>query len=64
QAARTPTANALAELDALAVRLAAARPPASQADLAAAVAALEAVQALADDQDEALSALTASLSGG
>jgi hypothetical protein len=64
QAARSRTVDALADLDAIAIRLAAARPAASQTDIAAAVAAAQTIQALSDRQQEALDALRARLSGG
>jgi hypothetical protein len=64
QAARSRTVDALADLDAIAIRLAAARPPASQADIAAAAAAAETVQALSNRHQEALDALRARLSRG
>lgn len=63
QAERGETTAALGELNALAVSLAAATPPASQIDLARAVATLEEVKGIAGAQEAALAALTRRLSG-
>ena len=64
QGARGATMIALGELDALAVRLAAAKPSASQADIAAALAAIEAVGAIAARQQEAIDAVRSSIRSG
>jgi len=59
-AARAPTVNALAELDALAI--ARARKPTSASDTAAVEAAVAQVQAMADRQHDQLESLRGSLS--
>lgn len=64
QGARGPTMTALGELDAIAVRLAAVRPSASQADIAAALAAIEAAGAVAIRQQQAIDAVRNSLRSG